>query len=1833
MSSPTILKPLKSPIPPGELSLLEKSKQLAAWTAVDQHVRPDHRVIGVGSVSQKARPSPTSSSASSVKALKPTRTESFYPPSGFQSKELIVTSGLSLGDVDQYPTIDVTLDGADESHVQLNCIKGGGACHLREKVLAEAATTQVHKSPHFILVADYRKNVEYLGTNFKAGVPIEVVPFAYAKVLQNLHQVLDSPKASLRMAVAKIMAQIKMLTGVVEVGLFCHMALAAYFGNEVRVFCDQPIASPHKKLDGRMAVSRSNGMTEKYSKFLLKTSLRSVQVEMDSDNPGETDRTVLTELSASTYVLVTDSNIAKFHLVAFENEFDSALSGLSNGRYTRPRFLSHIISPGETSKSRDGKAAIEDFLLLNKCTRDTVILALGGGVVGDLVGFVAATFMRGVRFCQIPTTLLAMVDSSVGGKTAIDTPHGKNLIGAFWQPEFIFIDAAMLETLPPREFSNGMAEVVKTAAIWDAAEFDSLESRSAEIFAAIQTPSVNYAGRLNKTRSPAQQLLLSVIVGSVAVKSHIVTIDPTEKGLRNLVNFGHSIGHAIEAVLTPTILHGECVSIGMILEAELSRQMGILSQVSVGRLSRCLKAYNLPVSLSDPRIANVPAAKLITVDRILDIMKVDKKNRGTEKKIVLLSRIGATHEQQATAVPDVFISKTLTESVTVVPGIPSFNPVKMTTPGSKSISNRALVLAALGTGICRLKNLLHSDDTQVMMAALSELKGAKFEWEDGGETLVGKEIYLGNAGTAARFLTTVCTLVQKSPADEAETTIITGNARMKQRPIGPLVTALRANGSEIDYIEADGCLPLSIRPNGLKGGKIQLAASVSSQYVSSVLLCAPYANEPIALELIGGQVISQPYIDMTIAMMKTFDIPVTRRTEEGTGKLLDIYDIPKGTYHNPPEYSIESDASSATYPLAIAAITGTSCTIQNIGSSSLQGDAKFAREVLERMGCQVSQTATETTVQGPPIGQLKAVEELDMEVMTDAFLTATALAAVANGKTRIIGIANQRVKECNRIRAMIDELAKFGVNTNELDDGLEIFGKPIRELKMGAGVHCYDDHRVAMAFSVLASIIPGTILEEKRCVEKTWPNWWDDLQNKIGLEVKGIELSSPSVSVPLTPDRLKSVILIGMRGSGKSFIGDLAASSLHWTCLDADVHFETVHNIGVREFVSKKGWPAFREAETNLLKDLLVGHGHSHVISLGGGIVETPAARDLLKDWVSGGGHVVYVVRNMDEIVEYLGVEGSRPAYGEPITEVFKRREPWFVECSSHRFINHVAAFADGRIVIDPTDTRRGVREEVARFFDHITGISPNLTSNLISGKRSYFLSLTYPDMMPALPKLEELSAGVDALEVRVDLLRDQSEIFVADQIAALRRVTSLPLIFTVRSVSEGGAFPDGAHKEAFQLLSLAVSLGVEYIDVEMRLPEKGIQQLIARKGSSQIIASWHDWTGKRKWDSPEAQNMYDIAFQKGDIVKMVFTTSTMRDNFDCQTFAAKNSRKPFIAINMGASGQLSRVLNPTFSPVSHPLQPSRAAPGQISFAQVQKALHLIGELPAKNFYLFGSPIAHSLSPTLHNTGFEVLGLPHIYSLLETANVGAEIEKVISEPDFGGASVTIPHKLNIIPLLDQLTPAAEAMGAVNTIIPVSSGKKRVLVGDNTDWLGIRGSIAARIAVGHIHAALVIGAGGTSRAAIYALHNLGAKVIYLWNRTKSRADELAASFRPNIQVEIIDKFGEWQEAPNVIVSTIPASETSLEESEPGHLIYPASLFSYTSGPAIVLDLAYKPVETPLLKLARLTASNWDTAQGVEVLLQQGYAQFEKWTGRRCPQGQVSKKVWEIYYSRA
>lgn len=246
--------------------------------------------------------------------------------------------------------------------------------------------------------------------------------------------------------------------------------------------------------------------------------------------------------------------------------------------------------------------------------RGSVVVALGGGVVGDLAGFAASVYMRGIRFVQVPTTLLSQVDSSVGGKTGVNHPLGKNMIGTFWQPSLVWIDVDTLKTLPRRELLAGAAEVIKYGVIWDAEFFDYL-AHNREALLSLD-PSV----------------LTRVIMRSCAIKAEVVSRDERESGLRSILNYGHTIGHAIEAVEGyGKLLHGEAVAIGMNLEARLSRSLGLLGAEDASRIKALIDAYGLPSML--------PAEA--APSSVLEAMALDKKALSGKLRFTLPERIGA----------------------------------------------------------------------------------------------------------------------------------------------------------------------------------------------------------------------------------------------------------------------------------------------------------------------------------------------------------------------------------------------------------------------------------------------------------------------------------------------------------------------------------------------------------------------------------------------------------------------------------------------------------------------------------------------------------------------------------------------------------------------------------------------------------------------------------------------------------------------------------------------------------------------------------------------------------------------------------------------------------------------------------------------------------------------------------------------------------------------------------------------------------------------------------------------------------------------------------------
>jgi 3-dehydroquinate synthase len=315
-------------------------------------------------------------------------------------------------------------------------------------------------------------------------------------------------------------------------------------------------------------------------------------------------------IAGDSVAIVTNDVVAPLYL----SQVKTAVTALGK------RIVEIILPDGEAHKSAASLDTIYTAMLAEKCDRKTTIIALGGGVIGDIAGYVAATYQRGIPFIQIPTTLLSQVDSSVGGKTAINHPLGKNMIGAFHQPVAVISDTATLKTLPPREFASGMAEIIKHALIFDVEHLAELE-RDVDL--------------LNARDDAA---LARVIAHSCRIKADVVKRDERETlGIRALLNLGHTFGHAIETEMGyGAWLHGEAVAAGCVLAAQLSHELGHINAADVGRVERVFAAFDLPTK---PPKSDTKA--------LLNHMQRDKKNEGGTVLLVLLKTLGAAYLERS----------------------------------------------------------------------------------------------------------------------------------------------------------------------------------------------------------------------------------------------------------------------------------------------------------------------------------------------------------------------------------------------------------------------------------------------------------------------------------------------------------------------------------------------------------------------------------------------------------------------------------------------------------------------------------------------------------------------------------------------------------------------------------------------------------------------------------------------------------------------------------------------------------------------------------------------------------------------------------------------------------------------------------------------------------------------------------------------------------------------------------------------------------------------------------------------------------------------------------
>lgn len=411
---------------------------------------------------------------------------------------------------------------------------------------------------------------------------------------------------------------------------------------------------------------------------------------------------------------------------------------------------------------------------------------------------------------------------------------------------------------------------------------------------------------------------------------------------------------------------------------------------------------------------------------------------------------------------------------------PVLRPVlgRIRPPGSKSLTNRALIIAALADGASLLTGVLESVDTQVMIDSLARLgitvmadRAERTFHVIGGagrRPVSQADLWCENSGTSIRFLTALCAAGQGEYR-------LDGNARMRERPIAPLIDALSSIGIEASCVLNNGCPPVRIRTNGLPGGCISVSGDVSSQYLSALMMAAPAAASAMTVQ-VTGELVSRPYVDMTLSMMGAFGGTISEPRQNQ-------FKIEAKPYQG-RTYDIEPDASAASYFFAVAAVTGGEVTVEGLHRNALQGDVKFV-DALVQMGCSAEWHENSITLRG---GVLHGIN-IDMNEISDTAQTLACVAPFANGPTRIRNVAHMRHKETDRVAAVVTELRRAGLQVEEHQDGMTIQPGPIQP----AEIQTYDDHRMAMSFSLLGLRAQGIRIADPGCTSKTYPNYFEDL--------------------------------------------------------------------------------------------------------------------------------------------------------------------------------------------------------------------------------------------------------------------------------------------------------------------------------------------------------------------------------------------------------------------------------------------------------------------------------------------------------------------------------------------------------------------------------------------------------------------------------------------------------------------------------------------------------------------------------------------------------------------
>jgi pentafunctional AROM polypeptide len=862
-----------------------------------------------------------------------------------------------------------------------------------------------------------------------------------------------------------------------------------------------------------------------------------------------------------------------------------------------------ILESTEFNKNMESYQEITNFLFENNIDRSYTIFGLGGGIIGDITGFVASTYMRGIKLVHIPTTLLSMVDSSIGGKTGFNNVYGKNMIGSIYQANDIVIDIQWLETLPLEHKINGMAEVIKMALIKGGKLFELVND------AVAKSNTINW------------QYIEEIIKLSANYKLEIIKDDFNDiNGDRELLNLGHTWGHAIE--LSQEMLHGFAVADGIIEEMKYSNYY-----------------YNYP--------------SLSTMQTVLSLLKKWKlisetKTLGNNDSLTLLDKTSVFYLSKDKKSDRLVTLKDIGNCVIVKWDIEKWKFITfkyfklennlinkkieqhLKVPPSKSITNRALLAAVIASNNSKNKfminDILKSEDTELMLSALIQ-SGIKITEESNNNVntcvIYPSEFkptgtyYLGNSGTSVRFLLPILAMLTQ------EDIIIDGSEEMRKRPIGPLISSLNKFGCNIESLNLQSdenqenyYLPLKIKPTTLKlklNNLITIDGSLSSQYVTGLILGISFLkslfpNKNFIIETIGAST-SMGFIDMTIKMLNSFGI-IIDTLAYSENQVINIIDIKNSI----TEYNIEGDATTASYLFAWSFINKFKLTLTNLNKESCQPDINILFRMLPFFGKLIDTT---DKISFEPFDNIIMKDKIIDLDSSDTFLTWGCLFAMYNKKVEITNIENQNWKECARIDNFIDNIKLLGGDVKKTKTGFKI-KNGITNIYKDTIIPTFNDHRMAMSFSLIGMLnhlnANNIIIENPHCVSKTYPKYWEDIKN-IGIKVFPINKTKPM-----------SIVLIGMPGNGKTTLAKETGNKLNIEYTDTDENI--ISNFGLlKELIENKGWDIFRNIETMELFNSIGDSKKLKIISTGGGIIESVKSRAMLENSI-----VIWIKRNNMDI-------------------------------------------------------------------------------------------------------------------------------------------------------------------------------------------------------------------------------------------------------------------------------------------------------------------------------------------------------------------------------------------------------------------------------------------------------------------------------------------------------------------------------------------------------------------------------------------------------------------------